>query len=124
MPVVVRRRKKGEGGKRYKIVEVETGKVLAESDRARNAYTHARIRNIEFFKKRATLRNGQWGVWITTKRGKRVFVPLEKYAKSFGISPKALLPYLGKKIRSKGKGRGKGYGMGKGPIGIPIGMKK
>jgi hypothetical protein len=43
MPVRVERR---SGEKPYKIVEIETGKVVGESETRRDAETSARIRNI------------------------------------------------------------------------------
>jgi len=120
MPVVVRKRRPGEKGKKYKIVEVETGKVVAESDSGRNARIHASIRNREYLKKRITWYKGQPGVWVTTKRGRRVFIPLEKYLKVFKVPRKWV---QGMKIRSRGKGVGLGKGKGRGPVGIPKGER-
>lgn len=45
MPVKVRPRRKGEGGKPWKIVSAETGKVEAESDSQAAAEASARARN-------------------------------------------------------------------------------
>jgi hypothetical protein len=45
MPVKVRPRRSGEGGKPWKIVNAETGKVEAESDTQANADASARARN-------------------------------------------------------------------------------
>jgi hypothetical protein len=45
MPVRVRPRRKGEGGKLWKIVETNTGAVKAESDTRSSAEASARIRN-------------------------------------------------------------------------------
>ena len=118
MPVVVRPRRKTESGKKYKVVDLETGKVVAESDRYRNALLHAKIRNLHFLRKRITWYKGEPGVWVTTRTGKRVFIPLDKYLKKFGIPRKWV---QGMKIRSKGRGRGLGKGRGRGPIGIPKG---
>jgi len=118
MPVIVRPRRKNEKGKKYKIVEVETGKVVAESNSRRNAQIHAAIRNREYLKKRITWYKGKPGVWITTKKGRRVFIPLEKYLKAFKVPRKWI---QGMKIRSRGRGRGLGKGRGEGPIGTPKG---
>lgn len=45
MPVKVRARRRGEKGKPFKIVKVETGAVEAESDTRRNAEIAASIIN-------------------------------------------------------------------------------
>jgi hypothetical protein len=45
MPVSVRKRRKGEGGKLYKIVETATGTVKGESASRQDAAASARIRN-------------------------------------------------------------------------------
>ncbi len=45
MPVRVRKRRKGEGGKLYKIVDVGSGDVKGESDTLIKAGASARVRN-------------------------------------------------------------------------------
>ena len=50
MPVRVRPRGKGEGGKAWKIVE-DSGKVVAESNTEAKAVSSMRKRNAAFFKK-------------------------------------------------------------------------
>jgi len=45
MPVHVRARRKGEGGKPFKIVEDATGKIVGESDTKQNAEISASYRN-------------------------------------------------------------------------------
>ena len=45
MPVRTRKKFASEGGKRYKIVEVGTGKVEGQSDTKRGAEASARARN-------------------------------------------------------------------------------
>lgn len=52
MPVKVRRRRKGEGGKLYKIVKVETGMVEAQSDVLEDARASARIMNAAYANKK------------------------------------------------------------------------
>lgn len=52
MPVHVRKRRKGEGGKIWKIVTA-TGGVEGESDRRKDAEASARIRNRAHKKNRA-----------------------------------------------------------------------
>ncbi len=51
MPVKVRPRRAGEGGKPYKVINVETGKVEAESDTRAKADAAARARNAGGFRK-------------------------------------------------------------------------
>lgn len=45
MPVRVRRRRKGEGGKPYKIVEAGSGALKGQSDTRAKAEASARVRN-------------------------------------------------------------------------------
>lgn len=45
MPVHVRARQKGEGGKPWKIVEDATGKVVGQSDTKKDAEISASYRN-------------------------------------------------------------------------------
>lgn len=45
MPVKVRRRYAGEGGKAWKIVECGSGRVVGSSDYRGSALSSARIRN-------------------------------------------------------------------------------
>jgi hypothetical protein len=47
MPVRVRKRHKSEGGKLWKIVEVETGRVVGSSDSREKAEASAIIRNVD-----------------------------------------------------------------------------
>jgi hypothetical protein len=53
MPVKVRARKKGEGGKPWKIVEVAGGAVVGESDTKQKAEISASYRNQAIKKKKA-----------------------------------------------------------------------
>ncbi len=52
MPVTVRKRRKGETGKLWKIVSVETGAVEGESDTKADAEMSASIKNQAVRKKR------------------------------------------------------------------------
>lgn len=45
MPVTVRKKRKGESGKPYKIVEKSSGKVKGQSNTKKDALASARIRN-------------------------------------------------------------------------------
>jgi hypothetical protein len=45
MPSTVRKRRKGEGGKAYKIVDKNTGKVIGQSDSKRKAAISAGFRD-------------------------------------------------------------------------------
>lgn len=51
MPVKVRKKRKDESGKAWKIVEVETGKVVAESTTKKKAAISAAKRNEAYRKK-------------------------------------------------------------------------
>lgn len=52
MPVHVRARRKGEGGKAWKVVNSDTGKVEAEADTKRDAEINAGYKNRAYKRKR------------------------------------------------------------------------
>ncbi len=45
MPVKVRRKRKGEKGKRWKIIEQSSGKIVGHSDTKKDAIASVRIKN-------------------------------------------------------------------------------
>jgi hypothetical protein len=45
MEAVVRRRRFGETGREWKIVDTDTGQIVGESDHERNAHISAQVRN-------------------------------------------------------------------------------
>lgn len=55
MPVKVRKKRKNETGKPWKLYEIETGKVVGESDTKKDALISAGIRNKAYAKKKGKL---------------------------------------------------------------------
>ncbi|RLI41331.1 hypothetical protein DRO59_07255 [Candidatus Bathyarchaeota archaeon] len=79
MPVMVKKVKTGL----YHLIEVATGKKVAESHSGRNARIAAAIRNRQWLESHLATFQGRKGVWITLKSGKKVFIPLEKVKQYF-----------------------------------------